>query len=58
VAAQFRTGEQYGGILPEGSENADAINAILQELEDDGSLSQFAEQWLGGDPSAIPVLTP
>ena len=58
VAAQFRTGEQYGGILPEGSENADAINAVLQELEDDGSLSQFAEQWLGGDPSAIPVLTP
>jgi polar amino acid transport system substrate-binding protein len=56
VVAQFRTGEQYGGILPEGSDNADAINAILTQLKDDGSLSRFAEQWLGGDPSSIPVL--
>jgi polar amino acid transport system substrate-binding protein len=61
VAAQFKTGEEYGGIMPEGSEgsaNADAINAILTELKDDGSLSEFAEEWLGGDPSAVPVLTP
>jgi polar amino acid transport system substrate-binding protein len=61
VAAQFKTGEEYGGILPEGSEgsaNADAINAVLTELEDDGSLAEFAEEWLGGDPSAVPVLTP
>jgi polar amino acid transport system substrate-binding protein len=58
VVAQFKTGEQYGGILPKGSENADAINAILEELDADGSLSDFATEWLGGDPSAIPVLTP
>ena len=58
VVAQFKTGEEYGGILPKGSENADAINAILTELKDDGSLGKFAEEWLGGDPSAIPVLTP
>lgn len=61
VAAQFETGEQYGGILPEGSAdspNGEAINAVLAELEEDGSLSAFAEEWLGGDPSEIPVLTP
>lgn len=58
VVAQFKTGEEYGGILPKGSENAEAINTILEELEADGSLSEFAEEWLGGDPSAIPVLTP
>jgi polar amino acid transport system substrate-binding protein len=58
VAAQFKTGEEYGGILPKGSTNADAINTVLAELEDDGSLAEFAEQWLGGDPSAVPVLTP
>jgi polar amino acid transport system substrate-binding protein len=58
VAAQFKTGEEYGGILPKGSTNADAINSILTELKDDGSLSDFATQWLGGDPSAVPVLTP
>ena len=58
VAAQFKTGEAYGGILPKGSANADAINAILTELKDDGSLGEFAEEWLGGDPSTVPVLTP
>jgi polar amino acid transport system substrate-binding protein len=58
VAAQFKTGEEYGGILPEDSPNVDAINAILTELKDDGSLAEFATDWLGGDPSAIPVLTP
>lgn len=58
VAAQFKTGEEYGGILPKGSTNADAINGVLTELKDDGSLSDFAKQWLGGDPSAVPVLTP
>jgi polar amino acid transport system substrate-binding protein len=58
VAAQFKTGEEYGGILPKGSTNADAINAVLTELKDDGSLGQFAEEWLGGDPSTVPVLTP
>jgi polar amino acid transport system substrate-binding protein len=58
VVAQFKTGEEYGAILPKGSANADAINAILTELKDDGSLGRFAEEWLGGDPSAIPVLTP
>jgi polar amino acid transport system substrate-binding protein len=58
VVAQFRTGEEYGGILPKGSDNAEAINAILTQLKDDGSLSEFAQEWLGGDPSAIPVLNP
>ena len=61
VVAQFTTGEEYGGILPEGSAgsaNAEAINGLLAELEEDGSLSDFAVEWLGGDPEAIPVLTP
>ena len=58
VVAQFKTGEEYGGILPLDSPNADAINDILAELESDGSLAAFAEEWLGGDPSEIPVLEP
>lgn len=56
VAAQFKTGEQYGGILPKGSANAGAINAVITELKDDGSLGTFAEEWLGGDPTSVPVL--
>jgi polar amino acid transport system substrate-binding protein len=58
VVAQFKTGEEYGGILPPDSPNADAINDILAELETDGSLSEFAEESLGADPTAIPVLEP
>jgi polar amino acid transport system substrate-binding protein len=58
VVAQFVTGEEYGGILPQDSPNADIINDILSELESDGSLAAFAEEWLGGDPSAIPILEP
>jgi polar amino acid transport system substrate-binding protein len=58
VVAQFRTGEEYGGILPEDSPNADMFNDILAELEADGSLAEFAEEWLGGDPGDIPVITP
>lgn len=56
VAAQFTTGEEYGGILPKGSPNADAINEIITGLEEDGSLGRFAETWLGADPSGIPVI--
>lgn len=56
VAAQFTTGEEYGGILPKGSTNADAINEIITGLEEDGSLGRFAETWLGADPSGIPVI--
>jgi polar amino acid transport system substrate-binding protein len=58
VVAQFRTGEEYGAILPEESPNAEIFNDILAELEADGSLATFAEEWLGGDPGDIPVLTP
>ncbi len=58
VVAQFKTGEQYGGILPKGSPNAAAINAVITKLKSDGSLTKFAQQWLGEDPTAIPVLQP
>jgi len=57
VVGQFKTGEQYGGILPKGSANTAAINAILKGLKDDGSLSKFAAKDLGGDPTTVPVIS-
>jgi polar amino acid transport system substrate-binding protein len=56
VVGQFKTGEQYGGILPKGSANTAAINALLKGLKDDGSLSKFAAKDLGGDPTTVPVI--
>jgi hypothetical protein len=52
--AQFKTGEEYGGILP-------GLRALTESTTsspawDDGSLSDFAENgWVA--TSAIPVLT-
>ena len=57
VAAQFKTGEQYGGILPKGSTNMAAFDAIIKGLKDDGSLTKFAAANLGGDPSKVPVIS-
>jgi polar amino acid transport system substrate-binding protein len=57
VAAQFKTGEQYGGILPKGSTNKAAFDAVLKGLKDDGSLEKFAAANLGGDPSKVPVIS-
>jgi polar amino acid transport system substrate-binding protein len=57
VAAQFKTGEQYGGILPKGSTNKAAFDALLKGLKDDGSLEKFAAANLGGDPSKVPVIS-
>lgn len=60
VAAQFKTGEQYGGIVPKGSSNLDAINEVIQEMIDDGTLAGFASQYLEpefqGDPTSVPYL--
>lgn len=56
VPAQFKTGEQYGGILPKGSTNADAINAAITALIDDGTLAELSTKWLGGDPSSVLVI--
>jgi polar amino acid transport system substrate-binding protein len=57
VAAQFKTGEQYGAILPKESKNKAAFDKALGDLKTSGKLAEFAKKSLGGDPSAVPVLT-
>lgn len=56
VAAQFKTGEQYGAILPKDSTNTAAIDRALDEFRSSGKLAEFAKRALGGDPSAVPVI--
>ena len=62
VVAQFKTGEEYGGIYQKGSANAAAIDKIISGYASDGTLKALADKWLvpvfKGDPSSIPYLTP
>lgn len=53
VAAQFKTGELYGGAMPKGSPNKAVFDGILNGLATDGSLAKFATQSLGGNPNDI-----
>ena len=57
VVAQFKTGEQYGGIVPKGSKNLKAINAAIAKLKDDGVLSKLLEKYFGADPADIPTIS-
>jgi polar amino acid transport system substrate-binding protein len=57
VVAQFKTGEQYGAILPKGSSNVAAVNRVIDGLKADGTLAQLAGRNLGQDPAKIPVIT-
>lgn len=56
VVAQFKTGDRYGGVVKKGASNLSAINAAIESLKDDGTLSTLLKKYFGADPSAIPVI--
>jgi polar amino acid transport system substrate-binding protein len=59
VVAQFeQTGgpDQYGALLPHGSTNAPAVNAVFKGLADSGKLGELANTDLTADPGTIPVI--
>jgi len=62
VVAQFRTGEQYGGILPKGSKLLKKINKAIKALIADGTVDQLRDKWLvpqyAVDPAQVPYLEP
>lgn len=46
VVQSFPTGEEYGIIVPQGSTALlDAVNSALQQIKDDGTLSDIYQQW-------------
>jgi polar amino acid transport system substrate-binding protein len=61
VVGQYQTGEKYGAIYPQGSENEDAFNQGIQKMLDDGTLDQLSTDYLGpafgGNPNDVPVWT-
>ena len=59
VPAQFSQPggpDQYGGILPKGSANAGAINAVFKQMNDSGQFKQLAQKDLTADPGTLPVI--
>jgi polar amino acid transport system substrate-binding protein len=60
VVAQFKSGEAYGGLLPKGSPNREAIDEHLQEMIDDGTTAELSDEFLkpelGGDPTKVPYI--
>ena len=59
VVAQFSQTDgpdQYGAILPKGSTNAAAVNAVLTDLQTSGKLGELATQDLTVDPGTIPTI--
>ncbi len=47
IVAQFKTGEQYGGILPKDSANTTAVNEAMQAIIDDGTLAELQAKYFG-----------
>jgi polar amino acid transport system substrate-binding protein len=62
VLGQYKTGESYGGLYPQGSPNGRAFDKIVTGLKQDGTLSRLSSTYLakafGGDPAKVPYLTP
>jgi polar amino acid transport system substrate-binding protein len=47
VAAEIKTGEEYGLVVSQGEEDLlSEVNDALQELKDDGTLGELYEKWL------------
>jgi polar amino acid transport system substrate-binding protein len=59
VTAQFAQEggpDQYGGILPKGSTNLAAVDAVFKAMKDSGQLSILVKKDLTEDPGTIPVI--
>ncbi len=57
VVGQFKTGEQYGGVLKKGSPNLEAFNQVIKTLKAEGFISQLYSRYFGGDPTNVPVIS-
>lgn len=60
VTGQLLTNQQLAIMLPRGSDNIEAVNAILRNMQASGRLRQLEQEQLvpalGRDPSTVPVI--
>jgi polar amino acid transport system substrate-binding protein len=62
VVGQFKTGEEYGGIVPKGSKDKKLFNKAIKELVADGTVAELVQKWLvpeyAVDPNEVPYIEP
>lgn len=51
IAERIRTGEQYAIMMPKGSDKLEAVNAVISEMKEDGTMAALYEKWIGGTPT-------
>jgi polar amino acid transport system substrate-binding protein len=59
VPAQFNQPggpDQYGALLPKGSTNVGAVNAVFKQMQDAGQFRSLAAKDLTADPGTLPVI--
>jgi polar amino acid transport system substrate-binding protein len=60
VVGQFKTGEVYGALLPEDTDNLATVNTLIDRMKNSGVLDDLSAKYLkpelGGDPVAIPEI--
>jgi polar amino acid transport system substrate-binding protein len=61
VVGQYDTGTAYGGVLPKGSANAQAFDAMINAMISDGTIkaliAKFETAGPGLDPTQVPIWT-
>lgn len=62
VVAQIKSGDEYGALYPKGGANNAKIDAIIQAMIADGTISALADKYLaavwGKDPAKVPYFNP
>jgi polar amino acid transport system substrate-binding protein len=56
VVGQFKTGEQYGGVVNRGSQNLNAFNTVIKQLKSEGFIDQLLKKYFS-DQVSVPVIT-
>jgi ABC-type amino acid transport substrate-binding protein len=56
VGGQIITHEQYGAVLPKGSQLLSSVNAQIDKLWKNGTIGKLQKKWFNVDFSKIPVL--
>jgi polar amino acid transport system substrate-binding protein len=57
IAERIRTGEQYAIMMPKGSDKLEAVNAVITEMKEDGTMAALYEKWIGDPVEGTSTLT-
>lgn len=58
VVAQFKSGDEYGAILPKDSDRKAIFDPIIKTMVDNGTITDLTVKYFKGDPAAVPFVEP